>query len=161
MQTHNALFAAGLQTYFLRVNQFADRTVEEIAEQYTGLGVLSSQEAALAPSQVTRGSLPVNNNPARAVDTEQGCRTPVTEGQLQPQYCRDEHAILDISYFIFPIFLNSDCRIELFVVCSKGVTPVQPSLQWLQQRSVCAGPGGSLSVPGQSSRYQSAQTAPG
>ena len=71
IQTHNALFAAGVQTYFLRVNQFADRTMEEIRSTSTGLGLLSSDPASLAPSQVTRGRLPVNYNSPRTVDTEQ------------------------------------------------------------------------------------------
>ena len=81
VQAHNALFAAGVQTYFLRVNQFADRTMEEIRSTSTGLGLLSSDPASLAPSQVTRGRLPVNSYSPRTVDTEQGCRTAVTEGQ--------------------------------------------------------------------------------
>ena len=83
IQAHNALFTAGLQTYFLRVNQFTDRTMEEIRNTSTGLGLLSSDPASLAPSQVTRGRLPVNYNSPRTVDTEQGCRTVVTEEQQQ------------------------------------------------------------------------------
>ena len=83
VQAHNALFAAGAQTYFLRMNQFGDRTLEEISAEYTGLGLLSSAPASLAPSQVTQGQLPVNYNPPRSVDTEGGCRTAVTEEQQQ------------------------------------------------------------------------------
>ena len=83
LQAHNALFAAGAQTYFLRMNQFGDRTLEEISAEYTGLGLLSSAPASLAPSQVTQGQLPVNYNPPRSVDTEGGCRTAVTEEQQQ------------------------------------------------------------------------------
>ena len=43
----------------------------------TGLGILSSGPASLAPSQMTRGQLPVNQAPPSAVDAEQGCETPV------------------------------------------------------------------------------------
>ena len=81
LKAHNALFTAGVETYFLKVNQFADRSLEEISADYTGLGQFSSAPAALGPSQVSRGQLPVNPAPPRAVDTELGCGTPVTEEQ--------------------------------------------------------------------------------
>ena len=86
VQAHNALFAAGAQSYFLRVNQFADRTMGEIRNTTTGLGLFSSDQASLAPSQMTRGQLPVNYNSPRTIDTEQGCRTAVTEEQQQSQF---------------------------------------------------------------------------
>ena len=57
--------------------------MEEIASEYTGLGLLSSDPASLAPSQVTRGQLPVNPEPPRSVETELGCETAVTEGEQQ------------------------------------------------------------------------------
>ena len=75
------------QTYFLAVNRFADRTLAEItqtlAKEFTGLGMFSSNPVALDPTQVSRGKLPVNPGAPRAVDTEQDCRTPVTEEQQQ------------------------------------------------------------------------------
>ena len=80
MQNHNTEYSAGAESYFLRVNQFADRTMDEISAEYTGLGLLSSDPAGLAPSQVTRGQLPVNPQPPRSMDTELGCETAVTEG---------------------------------------------------------------------------------
>ena len=83
LKAHNALFTAGAETYFLKVNQFADRSLEEISADYTGLGQFSSAPAALGPSQVSRGQLPVNPGAPKAVDTEQDCRTPVTEEQQQ------------------------------------------------------------------------------
>ena len=78
-KAHNALFAAGSQTYRLRVNKFADRTMEEISAEYTGLGQFSSDPASLTPGQVSRGTLPVNTAPPLALDIEEDCGTPVTE----------------------------------------------------------------------------------
>ena len=83
-QSHNAIAE---QTYFLAVNRFADRTLAEItqtlAKEFTGLGMFSSDPVARDPRQISRGQLPVNPGAPRAVDTEQDCRTPVTEEQQQ------------------------------------------------------------------------------
>ena len=60
--------------------------MEEIRTTNTGLGLLSSDPASLAPSQMARGRLPVNYGTARTrLDTEEGCRTDVTEEQQQYQ----------------------------------------------------------------------------
>ena len=68
------------------MNSLADRTLEEISSGYTGLGLFSSDPVVKAsPSQVSRGQLPVNLEPPRGLDIEEGCETAVTEEQQQ--YC--------------------------------------------------------------------------
>ena len=62
--------------------------MEEISAEYTGLGLLSSDPAGLAASQVTKGQLPVNPGYVRSVDTEEGCETPVTEVDQHWQHWR-------------------------------------------------------------------------
>ena len=58
---------------------FGDLTFEEFVATSLGLGRFSSAPAAVAPAFATRGQLPVNRSPPRAVDTEQGCQTPVKD----------------------------------------------------------------------------------
>lgn len=77
VNAHNALFSAGLQTFFLSINVFGDLTFEEFVATSLGLGRFSSAPAAVAPAFATRGQLPVNQSPPSAVDAEQGCETPV------------------------------------------------------------------------------------
>ena len=61
------------------MNVLGDRTLEEIASNYTGLGLLFPGPAELSPSQLTRGELPLQSDLPTSLDTEQGCQTPVTE----------------------------------------------------------------------------------
>ena len=71
------------------MNVLGDRTLEEIAFNYPGLGLLSPGPAGLSPSQLTRGELPLLSDFANlptSFDTEQltrrqeqECKTPVNE----------------------------------------------------------------------------------
>ena len=47
---HNQLFTAGLVSYFLKVNQYADMTFSEFSAAYLGLGQFNTSNTSAPPT---------------------------------------------------------------------------------------------------------------
>ena len=75
---HNQLYASGLVSYFLRVNQYSDMAFSEFSALYLGLGLFNTSRVSVPPRNNVRGSLPQNIPPLDSVDlTRSGCITSV------------------------------------------------------------------------------------
>ena len=78
-QAHNQRYLNGLETFWMRINTFSDKTPEEFSQSFLGIPPFTNGTIRTPPKEGTRGELPVNFNPPPAVDGESGCGTPVTQ----------------------------------------------------------------------------------
>jgi len=74
----NLLFTSGLSSYFLRVNQYSDRTFAEFSASFLGLGLFNISGGVVPPRENVRGSLRQDIPAPDTLDlTNSGCITSI------------------------------------------------------------------------------------